>query len=386
MRLKSLLLLSCIGCLSVVGGHAEAGETILHSFAGGSDGAFPTAYPAIASGTLYGVTPGNSSIAGTAFSLTTGGTESVLAHFSNSTGTLPAAALMHAGGLYYGTTTAGGAYGGGTVFSMTPAGAIKVLHSFGSGTDGSSPAAVLVMLNGVLYGTTAYGGANGKGIVFSLTTGTSVKETVMHAFGAIGDGATPQGGLVYTNSRLWGTTEFGGTFNGIGCITKGCGTVYSISTSGAYQMVHALQGSSVFDGQWPSGRLTPVSGVLYGTTQAGGANSWGTVFSVTTGGTESVIHSFNASVDGGSPMAGVIYAHGLLYGTASYGGPYGNGTLFSMSTAGVTKVVYGFGAVANDGNGPASSLSYTTSGSTYTFYGTTSSGGAYNFGTLYSIQ
>ncbi|MFY9720745.1 MAG: choice-of-anchor tandem repeat GloVer-containing protein [Candidatus Cybelea sp.] len=71
-------------------------------------------------------------------------------------------------GKLYGTTTAGGAYKGGTVFSITPGGTEKVLHSFGNGDDGADPNAALVDVKGTLYGTTTSGDAHGQGTVFSL--------------------------------------------------------------------------------------------------------------------------------------------------------------------------------------------------------------------------
>jgi uncharacterized repeat protein (TIGR03803 family) len=147
-------------------------------------------------GALYGTTyaGGYNDDEGTVFSVTTSGTGKVLHNFDADCGkrvdgARPAASLMDVNGTLYGTTTAGGKYGSsyycdgsGTVFSVTPSGRVKLLHSFGSTAsgDGSYPLAELTRLNGKLYGTTYYGGACNEGTVFSITL--SGTEKVLHSF------------------------------------------------------------------------------------------------------------------------------------------------------------------------------------------------------------
>lgn len=160
-------------------------EKVLHSFDDfgvGNDGDDPSASLVDVKGTLYSTTAlgggtdcvGFSSC-GTVFSITPNGTEKVLHRFlANGDGAAPVAPLIDVKGTLYGTTFYGGAYsctiGGscGTVFSITPSGTEKVLHSFGGGSDGVYPAASLVHVNGNLYGSTQAGGALGLGTVFSL--------------------------------------------------------------------------------------------------------------------------------------------------------------------------------------------------------------------------
>src|SRR5579883_2534640 len=110
-------------------------------------------------------------------------------------GKYPQAPLIDVAGILYGTTNNGGAFRGrktcqggcGTVFSITTSGVVKVLHSFGNAQDGEYPAqAGLVDVGGTLYGTTSAGGAFGGGTVFSITTGGV--ENVLHSFGGQGDG------------------------------------------------------------------------------------------------------------------------------------------------------------------------------------------------------
>jgi uncharacterized repeat protein (TIGR03803 family) len=89
---------------------------------------------------------------------------------SGSDGISPAAALLNVNGILYGTTRSGGAYGAGIVFSINPTtGTETILHNFGRGSDGASPLSDLIDVNGMLYGTTSAGGKYGDGTVFTLT-------------------------------------------------------------------------------------------------------------------------------------------------------------------------------------------------------------------------
>jgi uncharacterized repeat protein (TIGR03803 family) len=153
-------------------------EHVLHSFGGGADGSIPIGTLCAYNGTLYGATEegGTHNDNGVVFSITTGGNERVLYSFgaSKADGVSPSAGLTAVNGVLYGTTILGGAFGsgedGGTVFSVTPRGSERIVHSFGNGHDGQNPAAELLNLNGTLYGTTSGGGAYGPldGTVFSL--------------------------------------------------------------------------------------------------------------------------------------------------------------------------------------------------------------------------
>jgi uncharacterized repeat protein (TIGR03803 family) len=106
----------------------------------------------------------------------------------------------------------------------------------------------------------------------------------------------------------------------------------------SYSVLHRFGGSG--DGEYPHADLLNVKGTLYGTTNHGGANGGsvgaGTVFSITTSGTETVLHSFGRSRDGDFPQAGLIKVNGALYGTTTRGGAicnsYGGcGTVFSLT-------------------------------------------------------
>jgi uncharacterized repeat protein (TIGR03803 family) len=193
-------------------------ETVLYSFSGGADGGGPLGRllrdPA---GNLYGTTNGGGAAgAGMVFKLDPTGHETVLYSFTgNSDGAYPLAGLVRdpAGNLY-GTTVAGGASGAGVVFELDMAGRESVLHSFTGGSDGGSPLWVTLARDaaGNLYGTTTGGGAANAGVVFKLDPAGN--ETVLHDFTGGDDGGTPEAGVILgKGGRLVGTTAFGGRAN-----------------------------------------------------------------------------------------------------------------------------------------------------------------------------
>jgi uncharacterized repeat protein (TIGR03803 family) len=297
-------------------------------------------------------------------------------------GRRPWAPLVDVNGLLYGTTESGGAYNDGTVFSITPSGSESVLYSFaGSPGDGAGPLAGLVNVNGTLYGTTSAGGANGDGTVFSITP--SDTEAVLHSFAGSGDGAHPYASLLNVNGTLYGTTCGG---NSAGCDSgDGCGTVFKITTSGVEAVLHLFDSSSG-DGCNPYAGLIKVKGTLYGTTFDGGANNDGTVFSITPSDKETLLHSFaGAPGDGGLPWAPLVNVNGTLYGTTYYGGRCsigrGCGTVFSTTPSGTETVLHSFKGRSKDGSKPIAGL-INFKGK---LYGTTFGGGRGSAGTVFSI-
>jgi uncharacterized repeat protein (TIGR03803 family) len=271
-----------IGCGTVFSITPSGHETVLYGFAGSPDGSQPEAPLHNVNGTLYGTTASggvNCGNCGTVFSITPGGGEKVLYSFAGppSDGFYPGAGVTNVGGTLYGTTDYGGAHSNtGTVFSITPGGKEKVLHSFGNGEDGAEPETALVEVNGTLYGTTFGGGAHGQGTVFSITP--SGTEKVLYSFVGGNDGASPAAALLNVNGTLYGTTAFGAVY-GSGCSTYGCGTVFSITLSGHETVLHHFMGGQ--DGSQPYSGLSYVNGTFYGTTFFGGAHGLGTVYSIT---------------------------------------------------------------------------------------------------------
>jgi uncharacterized repeat protein (TIGR03803 family) len=205
--------------------------TTLHSFSGSpSDGAVPVA--ALVQGTdgnFYGTTAyGGEHSQGTVFRVTPAGAFTVLHSFSGapSEGAVPTAGLVRGSdGNFYGTTISGGAHHLGTVFKIDGTGNLTTLHSFsGSPSEGAGPFAGLVQgTDGNFYGTTAAGGAHNQGTLFRITPAGAL--TVLHSFsGAPSEGAIPFAGLVQgTDGNFYGTTALGGA--------NSEGTVFKLSSS-----------------------------------------------------------------------------------------------------------------------------------------------------------
>ena len=367
-----------------------ATETVLHAFTNTPDGNGPTTSLTDVGGVLYGTTnEGGAEQQGTVFTVTTAGAEQVVYSFAGSKkhGYAPGGLLQvgrtlygatYGGGpgccrkgggngtvykisvstdkaktlyifpanggggpnglidvsdTFYGTTFGGGATGSGTVFSVTPSGTGTELYSFKGGTiDGWYPTGNLLNVGGTLYGTTQYGGASNNGTVFTVTPAGA--EAVLYSFQGTsggGDGAAPESALINVGTTLYGVTIVGGA--------HGSGTVFSVAPSGTETVLYSFGGTSS-DGTKPNGSLLYTGGVFYGTTSSGGGssactNGCGTVFSITPGGTETVLHAFTGGTDGAGPQAALIDVGGTLYGTTEYGGgacsfSQGCGTVFSV--------------------------------------------------------
>jgi len=207
------------------------GEEIpLHLFIGGpTDGSGPTgSLIQDTDGNFYGMTyQGGANNVGTVFKINPSGVETVLHSFEKSTadGSYPVGSLIQGKeGNFYGMTVYGGGFGNGVVFKITPDGVKTVLHSFTGSTtapvDGSTPHGSLIHgTDGNFYGTTQQGGANNAGTIFMMTPGGAV--TVLHSFNNA-DGSAPDGSLVQgTDGYFYGMTYAGGA--------SGNGTVFKIN-------------------------------------------------------------------------------------------------------------------------------------------------------------
>jgi uncharacterized repeat protein (TIGR03803 family) len=317
-------------------------EKVLHSFTGGSDGANPQGQLVMdKSGNFYGTTnAGGVSNAGTVFMVTTKGKETVLYSFAgNADGASPVAGLtLDKLGNLYGTTTAGGASGNGTVFELaapTIAGGQwtkEILYSFGQGTDGTIPVAgVTFDASGNLYGTTSAGGLYGYGTVFQLTpSGSGWTETILHPFEMGSDGGVPYAGLVFAGNHLYGAASDGGAGG-----SNGGGTVFELSKSGSSWVFTALYGLPGWGISGSFRDLLVVSSTkIYATTHCDGANDAGTVYELTRSGstwTFTSLYVFTGGSDGLYSFSNLVAdKQGNLYGTTNLGGAYSSGVAFKV--------------------------------------------------------
>ncbi len=383
---------------------AAGKETVLYSFKGGNDGSDPIAgVISDSSGNSYGTTYGGGADGfGTVFKLASDGTETVLHAFKGGSrdGAYPYAGLISdSSGNLYGTTVQGGLkagicyFGGpircGTIFEMAADGTETIRYRFmtkksryGHEDDGINPhAALLEDQGGNFYGTT-YAGGHGVGTVFELAA--SGQESVIYAFK--GD-AWPLAGVIADSAgNLYGTTQNGGTWN----CEYACGTVFEIEAGGKEKTFYAFAGGT--DGANPvAGLVADAEGNFYGTTEHGGGTGCGgagcgTVFKLAANGSETVLYSFCAQSncsDGSTPLAGLLIDNaGNLYGTTNTGGAGNFGTVFEVPAGGAESVLYSFTG-GSDGSHPSAGLIFDGAGN---LIGTTTAGGANGIGTVFKVK
>lgn len=245
--------------------------------------------------------------------------------------------VLDANRAFYGTASSGGdqTCQCGVVFKLSDR-ELTILHSFEGAPDGAEPVAgVTIDSNGNLYGTTQNGGDidcdypyEDCGVVFKLA---GKKETILHAFKGTPDGDHPQASpFIDTTGNLYGTTVWGGEGYSVG-------TVFEMKRDGKEDILHRFRVNyqRQHDGIYPySSLVRDAQGNLYGTTQEGGdcGTAAGTVFEITTDGKEKILHSFCGTDDGAYPSGNLITDEkGNLYGTAPNGGLYGNGVVFMIT-------------------------------------------------------
>lgn len=339
-------------------------------------------------GNLYGTTKfGGAYGGGSVFRMTPAGEVTTLYSFCSVTincgdGEWPYAPLVQAAnGYFYGVT-----YGGGncydycgTVFVVTPAGAFRTLYKFcaqANCPDGNTPFGGLVQgTDGNLYGTTLAGGTNAGGTIFVITP--SGKFKTLYNFCSqpnCTDGSGPSSAMVLaTNGSFYGTTLFGGTG----------ATIFKINSAGKFTSLYGLPVESAS----PNGLIQASNGNFYGTAYSGG--SLGTVFEFTYGGRYTTLYNFCSvryCTDGSNPSAALVEgSDGNFYGTTLLGGKEGPGTVFQITPKGKLTTIHDFcssGSCA-DGSFPYGGLVQATNG---TFYGTASAAGEFGDGTVYSIS
>jgi hypothetical protein len=409
VKLRTKLFSVCLllGTTVVVSGGSDSGYRVLHNFAAGEDGAIPSAGPTLdAKGNLYGTTNAGGGSGcdgygcGTVFELTQGANgewrQDVLLNFTDSTGGASSYNLVfdNAGELFGGTVAliAGG-----------PAPIFKLTH----GKQGwSFHAAYKPGGLGLVFGDTGslYGfiglGKYQCGAIGELSPGSNGwVYTRLYSFcsqkgGA--DGWDPLAPLSWdSRGNLYGTTYAGGNGPPNCHGSAGCGVAFQLAHnsdgSWTYHVLHRFANFKT-DGQYPYGGLTvDGKGNVFGTTTHGGQYDSGTVFELTptSGGhwKQTVLYDFPSIYLGGAPWANLLFDKaGNLYGSAGGGDlscPGTCGVIFKLSPQAGGKWKYSLVHKfhGTDGDGP-NGLTMDAAGK---LYGTTMSGGQYNYGVAFEL-
>jgi len=224
------------------------------------------------------------------------------------------------------------------LFSITPSGSYKIIWHFGlTNGDCNAPYGALTYVPNekALYGLAA-GGTDSYGCIFKWNIAKK-SESVVYSFTT--PSGNPNGGLVFYKDALYGTTEEGGVY--------GAGSVFKVTLSGRFNTIHSFSASAkskkFAGGHYPLSALTVVGDTFYGTTELGGKSQvgacgsagCGTIFKMTPGGKETVLHDFldTSQGDGIEPQSPITEINGTLYGTAPSGGA-GYGIIYALSPSG----------------------------------------------------
>jgi uncharacterized repeat protein (TIGR03803 family) len=348
-------------------------------------------------------------------------TLTTLVNFDGTNGSYPSGGLVQGtDGKYYGVTSGGGAYFGGTVFRVTPTGDITTLQSFCPNficgdSEESAPAGSLIEVGEAFYGSASSGGAGaycnttynsggGCGAIFKITT--TGKLTTLYDFCSLpncADGSNPGSLILASDGNFYGTTSEGGANSASICNSPyryGCGTIFRISAEGKLTTLYNFCAQANCTDGYLGSAMLGKDGNLYGTTYWGGVGTecasgvtfgCGTVFRVTKQGRLTTLHSFCTEAncpDGNNPAAAPIQGiDGNFYGTTLQGGAYqqgapiGDGTVFKITAGGQLTTLHSFGE--SDGEFPDSALIQATDGN---IYGTTiAGGGGSGGGTIFKV-
>ncbi|HXE53592.1 MAG TPA: choice-of-anchor tandem repeat GloVer-containing protein [Tepidisphaeraceae bacterium] len=340
-------------------------------------------------GTLYGTTQsgGDSGNGGGTVFDVKNGTLTTLATFPTDgyNFVTPSGSLaVDASGNIYGTTQYTlGSSSGGTVFEVVAgSGTVTTLYTFTGGADGGVPMGGLIMdSSGNLYGTTSQGGANGGGTLFKFDPATQSMEGTPISFSA-NTGINPEGPLLMdVSGDLFGTTNSGSTSQGGGYNTT-YGTVFEVVAGSS--TITPLVSFDLNNGANPrSGLVIDSAGNLFGTTTRGGAFTYyGTAFEIKKGsGRITVLASFDGSNEDETPSSGLtLDRNGNLFGTTQ---GRGYGRVFEIAAGSSTiSTVATFDGSNGNGVNPVGGVYIDKNGN---MFGNTESGGAYGAGTVFEL-
>jgi uncharacterized repeat protein (TIGR03803 family) len=369
-------------------------ETALYKYPNTSSNDTGIVWPGIliqgVDGELYGTIQTNGANSqGTVFKMTTDGDYTQVYNFCAEgggclvTGAIPDGGVtLGSDGNYYGTTQNGGAFAFGSVYKLTPTGTLTNLWSFTEDhttqhiNDAGFPSyAPLLGQDGNFYGVASGDYTGDYGDFYKVTAKGAFTP---HNFNFT-DGDGPNLPVQGSDGSFYGTTQFGGD------PTCKCGVVYKTTTAGKITVLHNFTGGAS-DGNRPTGILVQgKDGDFYGTTYSGGSNGLGTIFKISSTKVYKLIHSFTGDPDGTHPLAGMIAgSDGNLYGTTTTGGSHNGGSVYKLTTAGALSIVYNFCAKSGcvDGFNLNTPLIQHTNGK---FYGNTS-GNSLGGSVFYSLD
>ena len=248
-------------------------------------------------------------------------------------------------GNLYGTTDAGGAFNGGTIYKIETDGTESILHSFALSPTGHQPVhpngLVIDPATGDIYGTTEGDGyddhAGGAGQIYKLTIDGTF--TVLHNFDTANDGVFPSHLLRDPPGNLYGVTLFGA--EGVG---SGEGAVFEYSADGIFTVLHRFDDTADSYGPpGPGGVVRDEAGNLYGVRVSSNATrDCGILYKLAPDGAFTVLYSFTGGADGCAPQSVVSDPTGNLYGMTSSDGTYGDGTVFKLNSDGTFRTLYSF--------------------------------------------
>ncbi|MEO1713785.1 MAG: choice-of-anchor tandem repeat GloVer-containing protein, partial [Bacteroidota bacterium] len=285
--------------------------------------------------------------------------------------------LYEYNGLLYGVTSGGGLTGDGVLFSYDPNTQIyTALTSFIDSIVGTDPDySVVVTSDDKVYGTTDFRGPlEFYGVLYSFDLNTQAFE-VLVAFDSTTVNGSEKALTLGSDGHLYGTAGDGGA-NGDGLIFK-----YDLGTN-AYSVLYDFSDDILADGDTPDDALLEVSpGLFYGTTDRGGLNSDGVLFSfdVNTG-TYTKLFDFDDNISGEFPQGTLLLgSNQKIYGSTREGGTFNDGAIFEYDPAtSIFTLLHSF-TNSSDGENPYG-LREAGNG---VLYGLAKNGGAEGDGTLF---
>lgn len=333
-----------LSLLDATGAAAATFSVIAHVAGGPQIGA-------LRNGVLYGTIPASG--AGVLFSLKTSGQSyTVLRTFAADTdGSAPNARLaIDKAGNLFGTTTGGGANGEGTLWEYSAAGVMSTPHAFGGSGDGGTPMQGPT-LGGydTIYGTASMGADGNSGNIYKLVRSGVYVD--LYKFTSSADGHCPFSGVAFAA----GTTLYG-TVVGAGYGGNPNGSVWRFTPKRGLETLYVFRDGN--DGEWPDqAPVLDAAGNLYGTTHIqNGTQFPGAIWKIDSHGNFSIVRDLDGATDGysaNSPL--VLGKNGILYGSTLSGGANGFGTVYSVTASGAFSVVHMF-ANSGDGAGPTGNL------------------------------